>query len=286
MYGNGDQDVNDLIGVALTVGEDMTARIRPVWGVLAVALAIGQVVPIAQSPIDKDLVKRSNELLASYASYKGYASKDPAVVYKGLTTDRQAVFDAIVRALFVPIEDAKGKPGKRVIDFVEQVQGIWGVRQGQTQGRYMFRMTFRFAGGLVQALEASSNIPRGLRGHVLRSKTTGGDDEPAFKDFASLLQESGVRTFREANAEPKLQVSVIKGDFTKSTIGEVDIDFDQTGLFWCGCHCKPSNSDVGSRKAKPDQHVHLTSFNVDVPYFSTSLSSTWSKPAAHCKDSY
>jgi len=264
----------------------MTNRARNSLTVLVLLVAIGQVAPIAQSPADQDLVKRRNELLVSYATYKGYTSKDPAVVYKNLSPDRQAVFDSIVRALFVPIEDAAGKPGKRVVDFVEEVQGIWGVRPGQTQGRYMFRMTMRFAVGLVATLSNSSNIPPGLKGHVLQSLPKGGDDDPNFKDFDTLLKETGVKTFREANPEPKLQVSVIKGDPGKPAVGEVDIDFDAPGLFWCGCHCKPSNSDVGSRKPAPDSHVHLTFFNIDVPYFSTALASTWSKPAAHCKDAY
>jgi hypothetical protein len=146
----------------------------------------------------------------------------------------------------------------------------------------MFRLSLRFAPDLRSVLTASSNIPPATGAHVLLPIVSGGDDDPTFAGFAALLKDSGVQTFREASKEPRLQVSMLRSD---PTVGEVDIDFDAASLF-CGCHCKPSNSDVGSQKPAPDRHAHLAAFNIDVPYFSAALTSTWSKPESHCKDTY
>ncbi len=146
----------------------------------------------------------------------------------------------------------------------------------------MFRLSLKFAPGLEEALRASSNLPRSLNGHVLLPVAKDGDDAPTFTGFDKILKTSGVVTFREAAKEPKLQVSLIDDD---PETGEVDIDYDAPSLF-CGCHCKPSNSDVGSRKAQPDTHVHLAAFNLDVAYSSKPLASTWSNTKAHCKDTY
>ena len=234
---------------------------RQGWSIIGLCLLLGASGALAQTQNDKDLIKRTNELLDTYAKFKHYASEDPAVVYKNLSPDRRAVFDSIIRALFVPIQDADGNPSKRVIDFVEEVRGIWGVRSKVKEGRFMFRTSLRFTPTLRAAVKGSSNIPESIGGHVLLPIETGGDDDPAFTGFAALLKESGVETFREASKEPRLQVSILKND---PAVGEVDIDFDAASLF-CGCHCKPSNSDVGSRKAPPDTHVHLTMFNLDVP---------------------
>lgn len=258
------------------------ADLRKHFGVLGVALAAGVCATVVHTADDKELVERSNALLVTYATFKNYPSKDPAVVYKNLSPDRQAVFDSIVRALFVPIQDEEGNAGKRVIDFVEEVRGIWGVRPKQKEGRHMFRLSLRFAASLRDTLKESSNLPGSTNGHVLLSMQKGGDDDPAFTDFSKLLKTSDVQTFREATKEPRLQVSVLKND---PTTGEVDIDFDGMTLL-CGCHCKPSNSDVGSRKPAPDKHLHLTAFNLDVPLFSTPLKTAWSNSAAHCKDTY
>ena len=252
------------------------------WGSLSLALVAGICTVLAETAVDKELTDRSNALLVGYATFKNYASKDPAVVYKNLSPDRQAVFDSIVRALFVSIQDNDGNPGKRVIDFVEEVRGIWGVRPKQKEGRHMFRMSLRFGADLRDTLKKSSNLPGSTSGHVLLPIAKGGDDDPAFANFSTLLKTSDVQTFREASKEPKLQISVLKNE---PAVGEVDIDFDSVTIL-CGCHCQPSNSDVGSRKPAPDTHVHLTAFNLDVPFFSTPLKTTWSNSSAHCKDTY
>ncbi len=256
--------------------------LRKRFGVLGVALVAVVCTAVLQTVDDKELTERSNALLVTYATFKNYPSKDPTVVYKNLSPDRQAVFDATVRALFVPIQDEDGNPGKRVIDFVEEVRGIWGVRPKQKEGRHMFRLSLRFAASLRDQLKKSSNLPGSTNGHVLLPMQKGGDDDAAFTGFSTLLKTSDVQTFREATKEPRLQISVLKND---PTTGEVDIDFDGMTLL-CGCHCKPSNSDVGSRKPAPDKHLHLTAFNLDVPFFLTPLKTAWSNSAAHCKDTY
>jgi hypothetical protein len=252
------------------------------FGVFSLVLAASVGPLLAQTANDKELTDRSNALLVTYATFKNYPSKDPAVVYKNLSPDRRAVFDAIVRALFVRIQDDDGNPGKRVIDFVEEVRGIWGVRPKQKEGRHMFRISLRFSASMRDTLKKSSNLPGSTKGHVLLPMQKGGDDDPAFTGFATLLKTSDIQTFREASKEPKLQISVLKND---PAIGEVDIDYDGFTIL-CGCHCKPSNSDVGSRKSAPDKHLHLTAFNVDVPFFTAPLAPAWSNSAAHCKDMY
>jgi hypothetical protein len=266
------------------VGEQIMRRRSEIRSfLLLIAVLLCPIPSLGQTQNDKDLARRTDELLVTYATFKNYPAKDAATTYRNLTEDRQAVFDAIVRALFVPLQDKKGVPGKRVVDFVEEVRGIWGVRSNQTEGRYMFRVSMRFAPTLKAALQASSNIPKSrfTTGHVLMPVAEGGDDDPAFTGFKALLKESGVSTFREAG-DPSLQISLLDDD---PQIGEADIDFDPKG-FPCGCHCRPSNSDVGSKKSSSSTDVHLTMFNSDITYFSAALATTWSRPAAHCKWKY
>ena len=258
--------------------------------VVLVSLVTCQTGPHGETKSDAELTEIRLKLLEKYGAFKHDTSK-PAEIHQKLSPDRRAVFDAITRALFVPILDKNRKPtGKRVVDFAEEVRGIWGVRKNVTEGRFMFRMSMRFSSGLAAALEASSNIPRATGGHVLLPVSTGGDDDPAFKDFKPLLKDGGdVITFREATQEPKLQISLVNND---RQVGEVDIDYDRIGLNLttpnkvCGCHCTPSNSDVGSRKSSSKTDVHLTMFNSDVPYFAAPLTSNWSTPEFHCKSSY
>lgn len=118
-----------------------------------------------QQQLDQDLITRSNELLASYAMFKNYPSKDAAATYQNLTEDRRAVFDAIVRAMFVRLDDRQGNAGKRVIDFVQEVRGIWGVRTNQSEGHYMFRLSMLFDPAIKAALTASFKGKR-TRSHL------------------------------------------------------------------------------------------------------------------------
>jgi hypothetical protein len=59
----------------------------------------------AQTPNDQELMQRRNDLLVTYEAFKTYPTKDPKAIYAKLSEDRQAVFDALVRALFVPISE-------------------------------------------------------------------------------------------------------------------------------------------------------------------------------------
>jgi hypothetical protein len=235
----------------------------------------------AQPPLDTQLKTARETLLASYGAFKNYGISDPMQVYsQKLSADRQALFDAILRAAFVEIQ-RDGKPnGPRVISLVEGVRGIWGVRPGEKEGRRMFRMSVRFKAGARTALTGSSNIPRSISGHVLLPVAKGGDDDPTFAAFD--VKTNGVETFRQSGSRPNIQISLLTSD---ERTGEIDLDFDSG----CGpwpirkCHCRPANSDVGSHTSSED---HTAMFNQRVALFSAPLASTWSNTVAHCKESY
>ena len=239
----------------------------------------------AQPSLDDQLQDARNRLLLSYAAFKGYPLTNPRDVYsQKLSPDRQALFDAIVRAAFVQLEDSAGKTtGTRVIDFVEAVHGIWGVRAGEKEGRRMFRVSVRLSPQTRASLDGSSNISKNFSGHVLLPVAVGGDDDPAFSAF-EIRTGSEVVTFRQHGPRPNLQISLLEKD---ERVGEIDLDFD-TG---CGpwpikkCHCRPANSDFGSH-AGAGGESHAKMFNTRIPFFSNALSSAWSNSAAHCKDNY
>jgi hypothetical protein len=241
--------------------------------------------PTTRPVQDSDLEQARARLLVSYSNFKSYGLTDPDEIYKTkLSPDRQALFEAIVRALFVELEDASGNPkGRRAIDFAEAVHGIWGVRPGDTEGRRMFRMSMRFRSGIREALTRSSNIPPASFGHVLLPVAQGGDDDPAFTGF-DFKEGSAVVTFRQAGPRPTLQISLLSND---ERVGEIDLDFDSG----CGpppikrCHCRPANSDVGAHAASGDDN-HLPMFNARVPFFTNALQSGWINTAAHCRESY
>lgn len=236
---------------------------------------------------DVELDQRRHDLLTTYGQYKNYASSDPMTVYAGLSPDRKAVFDSIVRALFVTIRDHDGKPKDRIIDHAVAVQGVWGVRYQQSEGRYQFRLSVLFDDKLDALLTDSTNIGPGDEGHVMMPSPSDGDDNPNFTGLKQRLHTGrDVKTFREAR-EPRLQVSLLVNDVKQ---GDVDIDFDRIGINVtlpnpvCGCHCTPANSDVGSKKPS-STHSHVVDFNKDLPDF-TPFSTSWSKPQSHCKEAY
>ena len=271
----------------------LAARYARRWRRVLTAIAIsgcsaallGTHVRSAETDLDSELAAARDRLLITYSTFKGYGLTNPQDVYaKKLTPDRQALFDAVTRAVFVELEDSKGEPtGQRVIKLVEEVRGIWGVRPGEKDGRRMFRLSVRFATGARAALSASSNIPGALSGHVLLPVAKGGDDSATFKDF-QIEDRSDVVTFRQTGARPTLQLSMLSND---EHVGEIDLDFDKGCGPWPikDCHCQPANSDVGSRTTSgTDQHSVM--FTARVPFFSTPLSTTWSNSAAHCKATY
>ena len=90
---------------------------------------------------DMELAAERDRLLTTYSVFTGYGAPS-AVVYQRLEPDRKAVFDASIRAIIQAIEDRPGHSGgKREIDYLEEVRGIWGVRRNDTHGERMFRLS-------------------------------------------------------------------------------------------------------------------------------------------------
>ena len=121
-------------------------------------------IPTNSQSLDELLVTKVERLLTSYGEYKGYSDTTPRGVEARLTADRRAVFHAGVRAMFVEILQNDGTPtGYRVIDFVDAVTGIWGVRPGDGEGRHQFRLSIRWdpriADVLVSTETSGSNSP-------------------------------------------------------------------------------------------------------------------------------
>jgi len=242
----------------------------------ATALVAGQ----SRQDLGKELEKKRRDLLITYATFKDYPNKDPDYVYGRMSASRQAVFDSIVRALFIELEDADGEPlGKRIAQYLSEVRGIWGVRPGNTEGRFQFRVSVVWGAGLRDALDASSNIPRSVSGHVIKPVKDGGDDRDDFDGF--VVVDDGVVTYRQASLSPRLQVNYLRRD---ETVGEVDIDFDNGCFLWWSCHCRPSNSDVGS--VRDTEHQHLRMFNSQYNFFDSALSTMWKDDRHHCRASY
>lgn len=240
--------------------------------------------PSRPGGIDDELAAARNRLLLTYSKFKSYGLTNPQDVYsQKLSPDRRALFDAVTRALFVGIENADGSSTKRVITLIEEVRGIWGMRPGEKEGRRLFRVSARFDAGARATLKASSNIPQAVAGHVLMPVAVGGDDDSKFTAF-EIKAGGDVVTFRQRGQRPKLQLSLLTND---ERVGEIDLDFDAGCGPWPikDCHCKPSNSDVGSHVASGEDN-HLVMFNARVPLFSSPLSAAWKNTAAHCKASY
>ena len=231
---------------------------------------------LAQS-LDQRLTEEAERLLSGYGQFKGYRDTSPGAVEATLTADRRTVFHAAVRALFTEILARGGNPsGYRLIDFVDHVTGIWGLRPGNNQGRHQFRVSLTWRPGFVSALEGSRNLPSTSGPHVLMP---GGDDDPMFTSF-DVRAGRHSRTHREAVDPPNIQVSYLRRD---PSVGEIDIDFHGVPIL-CFCHCTPSNSDPSS--AKRGGHSHLDDFNVRYGFFSTDLTSGCVDFDNHCEDSY
>ena len=95
--------------------------------------------------LDADLdAARGKMLLTVTRTTNSTGITDPQEVYKKLTLDRRAVFDSILRALFLELEDDNGLgTGTRIITYLEAVHGIWGVRVGEPEGKKQFRLSVR-----------------------------------------------------------------------------------------------------------------------------------------------
>ncbi|MDA2933951.1 hypothetical protein MYX82_06365 [Acidobacteria bacterium AH-259-D05] len=206
--------------------------------------------------------------MEEYGKYKGYQDSSPTTVEGTLQPDRRRVFHAIIRALYNEILPQK----VRVIDFLESVTGIWGLRYGDDEGKHQFRLSVVWKPDLDQLLreEKLSNFPRSLGGHVL---LPGEDNDPMFDGF----EVKGGTTYRQTGREPKLQLSYLRED---PTVGEIDIDFHGG---W-GCHLTPSNSDPGS--AENDSHSHADDLNLRYNFFQYPLELNYWDYRNHCKNDY
>jgi len=241
----------------------------------AVPIAACSSVKEAPPSLDDRLESTRMDLLTKYASFKNYRDRDPQHTYDALSPDRQAVFDAIVRALFQPLYDEDGyETQDRLIAHLEAIHGIWGVRPGMTEGKKQFRVSVRWKNSLPDAVAGASNFNWSLGAHVLKP---GGDDDPQTTLFE--IVDDDVATYRQLSAAPTLQVNYLRNE---RNVGEVDLDFDTPPLI-CGCHCFPSNSDAGSSEGR---HSHLKMFNRSFRFFRTSLSPRWSDDRHHCQGSY
>lgn len=112
----------------------------------------------AQKPIDQALQRQIERLLLTYRDFKTYPDASAADVDKRLGDDRRAVFQAVLRASFIPLTpDRPGQipPGARLIDYIEAVHGIWGVRVGDGEGRNQFRLSVKFRRDVREHLEAA-----------------------------------------------------------------------------------------------------------------------------------
>ena len=87
--------------------------------------------------------------------------------------DRWTAFHAAVRTLFTEIASINGGlTGNRLIDFVDEVTGIWGVRTGNSEGRDQFRVSLNWRSRLVSVLKQSRNLPSAKGAHVLMPVAT------------------------------------------------------------------------------------------------------------------
>ena len=222
--------------------------------------------------LDDRLRQETDRLLISYAESKNYSDRSPRAVAASLTEDRRATFHAAVRAMFTEILDRNRRPtGYRLIDLVDAVTGIWGLRPGDDEGRHQFRLSLIWSDRLHGLLSSSGNFkPTGLfeRPHVLMPD---GDDDPTFTAFTIITHD--VRAYRQVVEEPKLQVAYLERD---NRTGEVDIDFD-TGFD----HLDPSNSDPLSLKDDDESYSHLEDFHMRYGFFSSQLTTNCSRPRYH-----
>src|SRR3954469_10111666 len=159
--------------------------------------------------LDAELAHKRDEMLVRYSEFKQFGIKDPQQIYMRLSVDRQAEFDAGLRALFLSLEDKNGNPtNQRPVDFLDAVHGIWGVRPGNQEGKHQFRLSVQWKPGLSKALHDSGNMPESSNGHVLMAVQSGGDDDPKFTAFN--VRGNAVITHRQASREPRIQISYLE----------------------------------------------------------------------------
>jgi len=223
-----------------------------------------------------DFQKKAHALLLSYGAFKGYPEKTAAGIDGRLSEDRRAVFQSVIWAAFTPLTPRKTgaiPANARLIDYIEAVHGIWGVRPGDENGKHQFRLSLKYKPELKTMVEAAKEFKFGMFCHVLLAEHTGGDDQMDFMSFR-FAPQTGCRR----SASRKLQVG---WDKSNPTVGEIDLDLDSGS-----CHTQPANSDTRSFKAGDSSDHHLTLFNRFNPYFDKGLVLKCDVGRFHCLGSY
>jgi hypothetical protein len=207
-------------------------------------------------------------LIKTYAVYKGYPEQTVPTIEARLSPDRLNTLKAVVRAGLSDLQ-----PGGPLIALVEGVQGIWGVRPGNKEGKHQFRLSVRLRTDAPKILDGSGIFRSAGGAHVLMPVQKGGDDDPAYTGFRV---RSDAKTWRQIVDEPpRLQISHLVSD---ERTGEIDIDFHELR-----CHFNPSNSDAAS--LKDSRHSHLELLNKHY-VFRPDLIAACHNVDSHCRDSY
>ena len=206
---------------------------------------------------------------------------DPAETARRLSDDRLAVLRAVVWAGRMPLTRRGGGPAgpyPRLVDYITGVEGIWGVRPGETEGRQQFRLSVLLAPSLISALVRSEEFDESGFCHVIS-----GDDDPNSK--AKPGSVTAGRCFRGV-ASPSVQVSFAKESAPgRDMTGEIDIDYDPWTLIdWGRCHGRPSNSDVRAWNSNRDHH--LVEFDAAFSTFGGPLNLSCTLRRFHCEESY
>jgi hypothetical protein len=239
----------------------------------------------SQTP-GQELDQHIERLMKTYVAHKQLGT-DWRTAYNGLRPDRRAVFDAAVRALFLQPMTNQVPIGERLVHYVKEVRGIWGVRTNDGDGRKQFRLSLLWDAKVVRYLEvvdkfADRNMDKSENGHVLMP----GPDDQGPTAVVDLRGPIGVRTYRQRSVYPKLQLSFLEPQLTT---GEVDVDFDSGCVpLTRACHCKPSNSDVGSFASADNNETrtHLALLNASTPFLPPLPPSTWNSGTYHCEEVY
>ena len=231
--------------------------------------------------LDTELSRHTQRLLSTYAARLGRPLEVDRVE-AALTLDRQAVFHAAVRAMFVPVSRGDSRVSDTVSDhlraggidlnaatnlvaFVDAITGIWGARPGDTEGRHQFRVSVKWKSGLPKALSTSPCFSFGPPAHVILPGQTGDDanwaitptvDTAGAVSYRSKVQICGmVEDFKSHGCtEAPTRTLALQVNYLHDTpdVGEFDIDFDAGQLRSeadalvvgsRGPHMSPSNSD-------------------------------------------
>ena len=222
-----------------------------------------------------------NNLLLTYGNYKQYGETDPAAVDRRLSDDRRSVLRAIIRSTFIRLTPQPGKesdipPEARLVDYIQAVHGIWGVRPGDSEGKRQFRLSVKFKPGIRKVMDASEEFRGRWFCHVLLPTVKGGDDDD--KAPASAFQWADGAKCKWSRRLPKIQVNYSNAD---ETIGEIDLDFDEGAD-----HQTPANSDVRAYDQSGQESRHSLELNRVHDYVAGALSLKCQTGRPHGRDRY